>query len=119
MVLMCDFTGFIVPEMVKTRPVVIISPNHMNRPGLFTVVPISTTAPRKAEFYHFKFASNPMPGRIGESWAKCDMVVSVARQRLDRIKVSRGKFDVGWVSVPDLGEIRRRAAMSFGVEICA
>ncbi|MGH9958192.1 MAG: type II toxin-antitoxin system PemK/MazF family toxin [Pyrinomonadaceae bacterium] len=53
-VLMCDFNGFRKPEMIKTRPVVIVSPNHLNRHGLYSVVPLSTTAPNRIEPYHYK-----------------------------------------------------------------
>ena len=43
---MCDFTGFQPPEMVKVRPVVVISPKLPFRAEIVTIVPISLTAPR-------------------------------------------------------------------------
>ncbi|EOO2098321.1 type II toxin-antitoxin system PemK/MazF family toxin [Escherichia coli] len=43
-VLMCDFRGMVVPEIVKVRPVVVVSRNRHNN-QLVTVVPISTTEP--------------------------------------------------------------------------
>ena len=43
-VVMCDFAGYVLPEMVKVRPVVVIARNRKNR-QLVTVVPLSTTAP--------------------------------------------------------------------------
>lgn len=45
MVLICDFTtGFQAPEMVKKRPVVVVSPRR--RIGqVCTVVPLSSVAP--------------------------------------------------------------------------
>ncbi|MFK5216451.1 type II toxin-antitoxin system PemK/MazF family toxin [Glaesserella parasuis] len=43
-VVMCDFSGFIAPEMVKTRPVVVIS-KHKKNSELVTIVPLSTTKP--------------------------------------------------------------------------
>ncbi len=42
-VLECDFKGFIMPEMVKTRPVVIIGPRLRHRGDLVTIVPLSTS----------------------------------------------------------------------------
>jgi mRNA interferase MazF len=50
-VLMCDFsTGFVPPEMVKTRRVIVLSPRNRARiPGTYIVVPISKTAPAPAE----------------------------------------------------------------------
>ncbi|WP_198669160.1 type II toxin-antitoxin system PemK/MazF family toxin [Elioraea thermophila] len=47
-ILLCDDdTGFRPPEMVKRRPVVVVSPRLPHRDGLATVVPLSTTAPRE------------------------------------------------------------------------
>jgi uncharacterized protein YifN (PemK superfamily) len=45
-ILICDYNlggGFIEPEMVKRRPVVVISPRFRHRDWLCTVVPLSTT----------------------------------------------------------------------------
>jgi uncharacterized protein YifN (PemK superfamily) len=36
-VVMCDFKGYVVPEMVKVRPVVVVARNRKNR-WLVTVV---------------------------------------------------------------------------------
>ena len=45
-VLYCDFkTGFRPPEMVKARPVVVLSRNHHE---LCTVVPLSGTEPKES-----------------------------------------------------------------------
>jgi len=45
-ILMCNFApGFQQPEMVKRRPVIVISPKISRRPNLCTVVALSTTAP--------------------------------------------------------------------------
>ena len=52
-ILMCDFNaGFREPEMVKRRPVVVISPKIRARPGLCTVVALSTTVPAPVMDYH-------------------------------------------------------------------
>ena len=41
-VLKCDFGGFRVPEMVKARWVVVISPKYLDRGSLVGFYPIST-----------------------------------------------------------------------------
>jgi len=84
-VLICDFnTGFRPPEMVKQRPVVVLS---RARQQLVTVVPISTTEPDPIEKWHheLRVSSLPVSFRGKRHWAKCDMIVTVAFWRLDRI----------------------------------
>ncbi len=115
MVLMCDFDGYIAPEMVKTRPVVIVSPNHLERGGLYTVVPMSATAPAKPQPYHLKLANNPMPKGDNEVWIKCDMVATVCVARLDRIKVSRGAYTVCQVTPQELTAIRECLKYVIGI----
>lgn len=116
--LVCDFRGYVEPEIVKTRPVVVVSPNHMRRPGLVTVIPLSTTAPLKIEPYHYLLEGNPVPGSGAERvWAKCDLVATVSVERLDRKKVSRGNYAVGYVSMDRVRAMRRCAAISFGLEL--
>lgn len=86
-VLMCDFKGMIAPEMVKVRPVVVIARNRHNS-KLVTVVPISSTEPVPIRQCHHELLNNPMPGNEHiRSWAKCDMVITVSIDRLDRIKI--------------------------------
>ena len=85
-VLMCDFRGLIVPEIVKIRPVIVVARNRYNN-QLVTVVPISTTAPTFVRECHHNLSENPLPGNEHIScWAKCDMVMTVSLARLDRIK---------------------------------
>ena len=89
-VLICDYSGFIPPEMIKKRPVVIIS-NSRKQQGLYTVVPLSTTRPILIENYHHKMNPLSLPGdyALKETWAKCDMIATVSARRLDRIKLSK------------------------------
>ena len=90
-IVMCDFgTGFIVPEMVKVRPVVVVSPRFRTRPKLCTVVPLSSTEPRPLEPYHHRLSAGAYPPARGPMWAKCDMLATVSIDRLDRIK-TRGR----------------------------
>lgn len=115
-VLVCDFTtGFMVPEIVKTRPVVIVSPHYIRRPGLYTVVPLSQTEPDPLEPYHVHFPQTPVAGCHGPCWAKCDLVMSVSAARLDRKKVGRGQYRVTNVSVEQLAAIM--ASIKYGLGI--
>lgn len=88
-IVICNFeTGFRAPEMVKTRPVVVISPRR--RGGqLVTVVPLSSTEPQRAEPWHHRLSPGAYPPARGPMWAKCDMLATVALHRLDRVKVKR------------------------------
>lgn len=87
-IVICDFgTGFMAPEMVKVRPVVILSPRFRSRPNLCTVVPLSSTEPSPLERYHHLLSSGAYPPARGPMWAKCDMLSTVSLARLDRIKV--------------------------------
>ena len=109
-VVMCDYRGFVVPEMVKIRPVVVIARNRKNR-RLVTVVPLSTTEPNAIEDHNHALSRNPLPGREAIScWAKCDMVTTVSLGRLDRYKVGRGQYAVPMLPTADFEAIRRAVA---------
>lgn len=83
--LICDFRGYEVPEMIKVRPVVVIR-KHKTNSLLVTVVPLSTTAPDRILDHHLELQSH-LQGASPVCWAKCDMVATVSLSRLDRIKV--------------------------------
>ena len=89
--LMCDFVGFRVPEMVKRRMVVVVSPTIKGKP-LCIVVPLSTQRPDRIEPFHHRMSEGPVPawGKPKVSWVKCDMIYTVALWRLDRIKSPEG-----------------------------
>lgn len=114
-VLVCDFHGYVVPEIIKVRPVVVISPNHMKRPGLYTVVPLSTTKPKPKEKYHVELL-NPITNDGSLVWAKCDLVATVREQRLDRCKMSRGTYQVFYLTKEQVEEIRKCVAISIGID---
>ena len=81
MVLYCDFTtGFRPPEMVKFRSVVIISPRPRHATQLCIVVPLSTTAPIHPQQYRHIVSAASLPGKFSavQTWAKCDMIATVA-----------------------------------------
>jgi len=72
MVLMCDFTGFKPPEMVKQRPVVVVSPRYRRHTGVCLVVPLSTVAPPEIEPHHFEIPAgsydflDPRKSKLGK-----------------------------------------------------
>lgn len=121
MVLCCDFsTGFKEPEMVKVRPVVVVVEPSRNRPGLCTVVPLSTTRPDVILPYHHQMTSPSLPAAWAgrEVWAKCDMIVSVSCDRLDRILVRENgerKYVHSTACLTDFDAIRRCMALALGL----
>lgn len=86
-VLMCDFErGFVAPEMVKRRPVVVISKAETHGRRLCTVVPLSTTPCVPEMDWHYLLQQNPLRGTPPHTsvWAKCDMLYTVSFDRLDK-----------------------------------
>ena len=85
----CNFSGYVVPEMVKMRRVVVLSPPNSGA-RVVLVAPISTTAPREPLPVHVE-----LPGEAvyqcfaGEDrvWVKCDLVAHVRFDRLDRVRI--------------------------------
>ncbi|HDS0920624.1 TPA: type II toxin-antitoxin system PemK/MazF family toxin [Pseudomonas putida] len=84
-VLMCDFSGFRVPEMIKVRPVVVLRKHRQNH-QLVTIIPLSTTAPDHVAKHHVELPSY-LPGPALTCWAKCDMIYTIAIARLDRCQI--------------------------------
>ena len=85
-IVVCDFEGFVSPEMIKRRPAIVISPRFRSRDRLCTVVPLSTTPPNPISPYHFKLHVIPVlpaPYNAGFHWVKADMVYTVSFQRLN------------------------------------
>ena len=89
-ILMCDFNaGFREPEMVKRRAVVVLSPKIAARPGLCTVVALSTTPPKPVQAYHCQIDIDPpLPDPMSSRgiWVKGDMIYAVGFHRLDFIR---------------------------------
>ena len=114
-ILVCDFSGFVAPEMVKRRPVVVLSPRLRKRDGLCTIVPLSTTTPREVAAYHFKLHVTPVlpePYNAEYHWVKADMVYTVSFDRL--MLMSSGKdasgkriYDVRVIDKADLMKIQQ------------
>jgi uncharacterized protein YifN (PemK superfamily) len=84
-VLMCNYdTGFKKPEMVKNRPVVVMSRVYRD---LAIVVPLSCSEPVPFLQCHCEMdpLSLPTSKRGKRCWAKCDMASHVGFHRLDRV----------------------------------
>jgi mRNA interferase MazF len=113
-ILVCDFTGMKAPEMVKTRPVVVVSPRLKHRDGLLTVVPLSTTPPPHICDYHCEITlAPPLPEPFDRAtvWVKCDMIYNVAFWRLELIRTARDhtgkrKYLQRIVAAGDMAKIR-------------
>lgn len=95
-VLICNFEpGFREPEMVKTRPVVVVSPRLKNRHGLATVVPLSTSAPERVLDYHCEISIDPplpVPFDSPTMWVKADMIYTVCFDRLHLHRTGRDQY---------------------------
>lgn len=86
-VLMCDFSlgGFVEPEMVKRRPVVVLSHKRHNS-ATCLIVPLSTTQPAPIQSFHHQLRDQSLPRKLQGSptWVKGNMIAHVALRRLDR-----------------------------------
>lgn len=114
---MCDFSGFTVPEMVKVRPVIVISPRLPYRSGIVTIVPISLTAPIHELPYCVRLSKNYHPKEDDElpCWAKCDMVTNLSTGRLDGFKVGRRKWENPQATGEDLAAVRNGVLYGLGL----
>jgi uncharacterized protein YifN (PemK superfamily) len=116
MILICDFSGYIQPEMVKTRRVVVVSPKRMFRlpsDATVLVVPLSTAEPEPLELWHHHIVDGRYRG-VGSCWAKGDLIAHVSLLRLDRMLHARARI-IPVVSEIDLDGIRRAAAAAIGL----
>ncbi len=114
-VLYCNFsTGFMPPEMVKNRPVVVISGKANG--GICTVVPLSTTAPSPIRPWHHLISETSLPSvlRGRATWAKCDMLTAVSLTRLDRVRDGRNADGSRRYSATSIGT-EDLAAIEFGI----
>ena len=123
-ILICDFSsGFRPPEMVKRRPVMVLSPRLRHRDGLCTVVPLSTTAPRRAVPYQCSVTlpfAPPPPFQAIEVWAKADMLATVAFARLDlmrsaRLADGRRAYLRIRLSDPDISRVQECVGIALGL----
>ena len=111
-VLICDFDDAALgAEMVKRRPVVVVSRRDASGGRLATVVPLSTTVPEPAHAWHHAMPHLRIRGwpDTPMTWAKCDMLATVSFVRLNKpyVKTRAGRNYVTLVLDPaDLVAIR-------------
>lgn len=125
-VVLCMFPeGLAAPEMIKTRPVVVISPKIPGRRNLAAIVPLSTTEPNPKLAHHCEIPIRLMPkslqAKADHVWAKCDMLYTFALDRLDRFKVGRDRvtgkrlYEAGQLELEHILQIRRCIAAALGI----
>ncbi len=108
-ILICHFgLGFRAPEMIKTRPVMVVSPKVAPWTKLCIVLPISSRAPNPVMGYHYKLPDGLMPDdKYEEAWIKGDTVMAVSCHRLDRIKTGFRTYTAPLAPAAVLKEARR------------
>jgi len=108
-ILVCHFgLGFQQPEIVKTRPVLVISPHRRVWSRVCVVVPISSRRPIEPMAHHYRLPDGLVPGnKYEEAWLKGDLVTSVGSHRLDRIKTGFRRYESPLVPEEVLREARR------------
>lgn len=97
--------------MVKRRLCVVQSPQIEARPGLCTVVPLSTSEPEEIQAYHYKFQIPfQMPKNWGNQprWAKCDTICAVGFHRLDLLRLGKDAQGVRQYQLNPLSSIHLR-----------
>ena len=117
-VLVCDFSGFKEPEMVKPRPVVVISPKLPYRSDIVTVVPISTTEPRHGLPFCYRLSKNYHPAEADDlpCWAKADMVMNLGLYRLSGFRVGRRQWSYPQLTPEDLAGVRHAVVCGLGLD---
>ena len=97
-ILMCDFEGFIAPEMIKKRPIIVLTPSMQGKANnLVSIVPLSTKKPDPIKKWHFLLEPQYLPdikffkNLQKQSWVKADMIYTVSFQRLELIRMGKNK----------------------------
>jgi uncharacterized protein YifN (PemK superfamily) len=109
--------------MIKLRPAIVISPRLPHRDGLWTVVPISSTAPVRELAYVIRLSFDPplpKPYEYEIAWAKCDMLATVCFARLDLFTLGRDyqgkrKYIKPKLSVVDFHRVKKGMLAALGM----
>jgi uncharacterized protein YifN (PemK superfamily) len=125
-IFMCEFPAcFDVPEMVKTRPVIVVSPRLAGRRELVGIVPISHSEPDPMCAHHCIIPVRMLPKFMqatgGHRWVKCDMVYTFSTRRLSPVEHPRrmaGKrvYEYPRLDGATLQHVRRAIASGLGIE---
>lgn len=117
-IFVCDFSGFREPEMIKPRPVIVVSPRLPYRSDIVAVVPISLTEPRHALPFCYRLSRNYHPEESDDlpSWAKADMVMNLGLYRLSAFKVGRRQYAYPTLTEGDLRAVRHAVLCGLGLD---
>lgn len=117
-IFVCDFSGFKEPEMVKKRPVIIVSPRLPYRSEIVAIVPISLTEPKHDLPFCHRLSKNYHPEEPDDlpSWAKCDMLMNIGLKRLDAFKTGRRQYAYPELTPDDLNAVRRAVLCGLGLD---
>ena len=119
--------GFSVPEMVKRRLAVVISPAISARQGLCTIVPLSTTRSDREMPYHYLLnIPFSMPEKWSQQtvWVKGDMVNAVGWHRLSMLRLGKDRhgkrvYQTKTIADSDLRQIRQCVLHGLGMSVLA
>src|SRR5687767_9605450 len=117
-VYVCDFTGFQEPEIVKPRPVIVVSPRLPFRADIVAIVPISLTEPRHKLPFCYRLSKNYHPDEPDDlpCWAKADMVMNVGLARLTAFKIGRRRYAYPTLTQEDLAAVRHAVLCGLGLD---
>ncbi|MCL2717140.1 MAG: type II toxin-antitoxin system PemK/MazF family toxin [Alphaproteobacteria bacterium] len=115
-VLICDFNDFRPPEMVKTRPVIVVSPRLPYRSEIVAIVPISRSPPKHNLPFCYRMSKNYNPQEDDDvpCWAKADLVMNLGLYRMHGFNVGQGKWEYPKVSDTDLEGVRHAILCGLG-----
>jgi mRNA interferase MazF len=117
-VFVCDFNGFKEPEMVKPRPVIVVSPRLPYRSEIAAIVPISLTEPKHNLPFCYRLSKNYNPEEADDlpCWAKADMLLNIGTYRLSAFKVGRRKYAYPTLTPEDLAGVRHAILCGLGLD---
>lgn len=117
-IFVCNFNGFKEPEMIKPRPVIVISPKLPHRSEIVAVVPISLTPPKHKLPFCCQLSKNYHPDEDDDlpSWAKADMLMNLGLYRLTAFKVGRRKYFYPTLTPEDLQSVRHAVLCGLGLD---
>lgn len=119
-VLLCNFSpGFRPPEMIKLRPVLVVSPTSYNH-DTTTVVPISTGAPERGSDRRVVALDGKKYGfLVASGYVKTNMITTVSNERLFRLLDANTKRQLDArhtvIDASDLAAVREAIKVTVGI----
>jgi uncharacterized protein YifN (PemK superfamily) len=117
-IVICNFEGYVQPEMVKIRRVVVISPMRTFKyvtDATVIVVPLSEVEPWPTLPWHHRIPSGRYAG-LRTCWVKGDLIAHVGLVRLDRVLHGR-VWIVPILHADDLFAVRSAVANAIGIHL--